>query len=425
MSLRGIPECPTDSSQRFVTFSTFGSPLSYLPQASAMRVARAVGVGFDGMLLMSRLAALFVYVAIVWFAIRRATRSRWALCAVGLIPVALFQASASESHDALTIAISLLVVGSALRLVDVDPDVSFAKVFGEALLCTLLLAACKPGYIVLAGCYLLPLVGRRRRAGWWPLALVPAIGVVASLLWNEAVGGLWRTDADLFGVAVDPTRQRSLLLHEPWNFAATVVRTVGEELWNWGKGIVTLGPSVAVWPTVAVAAFLVVLALVAVQRSEREPGGLDVWQRLLLVLVFVVGCLLVLGAQYVYWSAPGADVVGGMQARFFVPLLVLVPVVVGPRRGRWAAPATGAGARDRVACTALRRAPRHHHLPDVLSGSAGPERGREREVLRAGDGEAVAHDQCERVPVVAVVVDRLLRELALDDRQHVGGDRAS
>ena len=47
-----------------------------------------------------------------------------------------------------------------------------------------------------------------------------------------------------------------------------------------------------------------------------------------------------LGAQYVYWSAPGADVVGGMQARFFVPLLVLVPVVVGPRRGRWAAPAT-------------------------------------------------------------------------------------
>ncbi len=64
------------------------------------------------------------------------------------------------------------------------------------------------------------------------------------------------------------------------------------------------------------------------------------WQRLLLVLVFVVGCLLVLGAQYVYWSAPGADVVGGMQARFFVPLLVLVPVVVGPRRGRWAAPAT-------------------------------------------------------------------------------------
>ena len=96
----------------------------------------------------------------------------------------------------------------------------------------------------------------------------------------------------------------------------------------------TLGPSVAVWPAIAVAAALVLLSLVSVQRTACEPAGLDVWQRTLLVLVFVVGCLLVLGAQYVYWSAPGADVVGGMQARFFVPLLVLVPVAVGPRRGR-------------------------------------------------------------------------------------------
>ena len=48
-----------------------------------------------------------------------------------------------------------------------------------------------------------------------------------------------------------------------------------------------------------------------------------------------------LGAQYVYWSQPDADVVGGMQARFFVPLLVLVPIIdrtasraMGKRRQR-------------------------------------------------------------------------------------------
>jgi uncharacterized membrane protein len=61
-------------------------------------------------------------------------------------------------------------------------------------------------------------------------------------------------------------------------------------------------------------------------------------QRVLVVLVFVVGALLVLGAQYVYWSSPGADTVGGIQARFFVPLLVLIPIAVGPRRRTWARP---------------------------------------------------------------------------------------
>jgi len=217
-------------------------------------------------------------------------------------------------------------------------EVSLARAFGEGLVLTVLLAACKPGYVVLSACYLLPLVGRGRRRDWWPLVAVPVVGVVSSFVWNEVVGGLWRTDADLFGVAVDPDRQRSLLVREPWTFVAAAGRTVGEDLWDWGKGLITLGPSVAVWPAIAVVVTLVVLALVSVQRDAREPRGLDRAQRVLLVVVFVVGCLLMLGAQYVYWSVPGADVVGGMQARFFVPLLVLVPIVVGPRRGAWATP---------------------------------------------------------------------------------------
>jgi len=334
------PRCPGDSSRRFVTFSTFGSPVPYAPQAAAMFVARSLGAGVYGMLLGSRLAELVVYVGLVWWAIRRATRSPWALCAVALIPVALFQASVSESHDALTIAISLLVVSSALRLVDVGDATTLRRALGEAMLLTLLLAACKPGYVVLSACYLLPLLGRANRREWWPLVALPCVGVVASLVWNELVGGLWRTDADLFAVAVDPDRQRSLLLHQPWHFVDAVARTVVEQLDDWGKGLIVLGPSVAVWPLLAVVVFLVVLALVSVQSSPGEPDALSPLQRVLLALVFIAGCLLVLGAQYVYWSAPGDDVVGGMQARFFVPLLVLVPIVVGPRRGAWASSTT-------------------------------------------------------------------------------------
>jgi hypothetical protein len=234
VSLRGIPPCPTDPTQRFVTSSTFGSPVPYLPQAAAIRVARAAGAGIDGMVLASRLAALAAYLAIVWLAIRRATRSRWAFCAVGLLPVALFQASASASHDAVTIALSLLVVSSALRLDDADVETTLGRALTEAVVLSALLAACKPGYIVLAACYLLPLLGRARRATWWPLVFAPVVGVIASVLWNEAVGGLWRTDADFFGVGVDPARQRSLLLHEPWTFLVAAGRTVGEDLWDWG-----------------------------------------------------------------------------------------------------------------------------------------------------------------------------------------------
>jgi len=338
-TLRGVAFCPRDRSRRLVTFSTFGSPVPYLPQAAGILVARTVGAGVDGMVLASRLASLAAYVGLVWFAIRRATRSRWAFCAVGLLPVALFQATVSASHDALTIAASLLVVASALRLVDRE-DVSQSWAIGEAVLLTGLLAACKPGYVVIAFCYWLPLLGRDRKRSLWPLGVVPIVGVLASVAWNEAVGGVWRTDAGMFGVAVDPARQRDLLVHRPWTFVGAVVHTVSSQLFDWVKGTITLGPSVAVWPAVGVVAALVLLALVSVQRAEREPRALDSSQRMLCALVAAVGSLMLLGAQYVYWSAPGDDTIGGMQARFFVPLLVLVPIALGPRRGRWANPRT-------------------------------------------------------------------------------------
>jgi hypothetical protein len=206
---------------------------------------------------------------------------------------------------------------------------------------TAVLAACKPGYVVLAGCYLLPLFGPRRRRDLWPLALAPVVGALVSLVWNSVVGGLWKSDAGLFGVQVDPARQRHLLVTEPWRFAGAVAHSVGDQWWHWAKALITVGGSVAIWPTAAALASLLLLGAISLQRTAREPDtGLAWSQRIILLVVFVIGALLVFGAQYVYWTTPGDNVVEGMQARFFVPLLVLLPVAVGPLPGRWARSAT-------------------------------------------------------------------------------------
>ena len=336
-----VPRCPDDHSLGLVKFSTFGSPVPYLPQSAAILVARGVGLDTDGMEVAARLATLATFIALVWCAIRRATRSKWAFAAVGLLPLALYQASSSPSHDVVTIAVALLVVSSALRAVDAAADAPRAALFVEAAVLTSLLAACKPGYVVLAGCYLLPLFGPRRRLGLWPLALAPVLGALVSLVWNTVVGGLWKTDAGLFGVQVDPHRQRHLLLTEPWTFVGAVARSVSDEWWHWAKTLITVGGSVSVWPTVAALVSLLLLGAVSLQRAHREPDQRLAWSQTVIVLiVFAIGALLVFGAQYVYWSTPGDNVVEGMQARFFIPLLVLIPVAVGPVPWRWARSAT-------------------------------------------------------------------------------------
>lgn len=339
-----IPRCPTDKSEGFVTFSTFGSPVPYLPQAATALVMRGVGADAETMLVAMRFAVLCSYVAIVWWAIRRAPRSKWALCAVGLLPVALIQAGGSPSHDALTTAIALLVLSSGLRVLDPPDGVSNRAMFVEAFVLAALLGSCKPVYGVIAFLYVLPLVGRSWREQWrvrWPLAIAPVFGVIVSTAWTAAVGNLWKTDAGYFGIDVNDAYQKHRITHAPWDFGADLLRAVWNQGLGWLKTVVDVGPSVTHWGWLIAVPIFVVYALVSLQRDRDEPERAMQWrQRVLVVLVLVVGVVGIAAANYIYWTAPGREEVGGIQPRYLVPLLPLIPVAIGARRARWANAAT-------------------------------------------------------------------------------------
>ncbi len=339
-----IPRCPGDASEGFVTFSTFGSPVPYAPQAAAAFVTRQLGMDAEGMLVVERFAVLIAYIALVWAAIKRAPRSKWALCAIGLVPVAVFQSASSVSHDAFTTAVSLLVLSSALRALDPPEGTTARSLIIEAFVLSAVLGLCKPVYVVIAFCYLLPLLGLRRRyerRELWPIALAPVFGVIVSVAWNQAVGNLWKTDAGYFGIKVDDHYQKDRLLHAPWDFAADTVRTLVNQTPDWLKTLVDVGPSATHWPWALAMAIVAIYAVVSIQRDRREPEANLHWlQRVLVVLVLLVGLVGVIAANYIYWTAPGLDEVGGVQPRYLVPLSALIPVAIGAPRWGWTRAAT-------------------------------------------------------------------------------------
>jgi uncharacterized membrane protein len=335
-----IPRCPGDPSKGFVTFSTFG-PVPYAPQVGAALVSRGLGLDAESMLLVERFALLLSSVGLVWLAIRRSPRSKWALCAVGLLPVAVIQSGGTVSHDALTTAISLLVLSSTLRALDPPPGTSNRALIIEAFALSAVLGSCKPVYVVIAFLYLLPLLGPRRRKELWPLVIAPVIGVVVSLAWTAIIGNTWKTDAGYFNIRVDDVYQKHRLLTAPWDFAADTARAVFNQGLGWMKTEVAVGPSVTNWGWVLAVAVFAVYVLVSLQRDGREPTtGLHWLQRVLVVLVFVVGVVAIAAANYIYWTTPGKNEVGGIQPRYLVPLLPLVPVAIGGLDVRWARAAT-------------------------------------------------------------------------------------
>jgi hypothetical protein len=332
-----IEPCPTDPHEGFVTFSTFPSPVPYAPQTAAVFVTRELGFGTDVMLVVARFAVLATYVAIVGVAIARSPRSKWALCVVGLLPVAVYQSASSISHDAFTTAVALLVVSSALRALDPPPGTSTRALLIEALVLSAVLGSCKPVYVVIAALYLLPLLGARRRTDRWPLVFAPVVGVLVSVAWNIGVGDVWKTDAGYFFIHVDDAAQKHALVHRPWDFVADLVRTGWHEAWNWAHTQVTIGPSVTHGPAILAVLALAVYAVSSVQRARREARApLGWWHRGLVVLVLLAGIVLVAAANYVYWTEPGKSQIGGIQPRYFMPLLALIPVAIGSLPWRWA-----------------------------------------------------------------------------------------
>jgi hypothetical protein len=329
-----LPHC--HNGEPFISVASFAwySPLPYVPQAAAVAVVRVAGGGVDAMLIAGRLASVLAYVGIVWVAIRRSPVGRWALCITALLPVALFQGATSLSPDAMTTAIALLVISSALRMA-ADPSPRLPRAFlVEATVLGLALGLCKPSYAVLLLCYLLPLIGSARRLSFWPLTIPIGLSLGVSVIWQGSQAHLFYCDSRYFGVTLDPAQQRHEILTQPLGVVGAGWRALLDFGDKWVGDVITIGGRVVDWPVVFAFFLLAGFFLLAVQRAPAERWTLHWQQRVFLLVVFVVAYYATITGWLVYCEAPPLHIGLAPHARLFLPGLALLPLALEVPRGR-------------------------------------------------------------------------------------------
>ena len=130
--LKATKACPENVGERvvFVDMATFAwyTPMSYAPQVFAVAIGRLTGAGVSTQLVLARLASLAAYLALCAWAVALAPRAKWALVAIALLPVSMFQAATSLSPDGLTLAAVLLLIATALRACDAELALPRARV---------------------------------------------------------------------------------------------------------------------------------------------------------------------------------------------------------------------------------------------------------------------------------------------------------
>jgi uncharacterized membrane protein len=120
--------------------SALYSPVSYLPQALGIFLARTFGFGPMIIFYTGRIFALLMWIVVVAFAIRIIPKYRWLVVLLALLPMSIF-INMSLSADMVTNTISFLLIACVLRFSFDDSQVTLKRFFAILLLGIILASA--------------------------------------------------------------------------------------------------------------------------------------------------------------------------------------------------------------------------------------------------------------------------------------------
>ena len=312
-------------------------PAGYLFPALVVAPARGLGASAGGLFYLARLANLAAWVALCSVAIAIAPARRWALVAVSLLPMSLFEAS-TISADAATNGLALVLLAWTVRLSSSGAGpVAERERYGYVALVALLGLA-KPGYSLLAllalGVPAARLGGARRRWGFVSLALLAGVVVPLGWGWASQLAGPFPFPR------ADPPGQLEGIFREPGRFVSAVGLTLVDRAADFARSAVgVMGRLDVRLPPFAYAAYGVLLVVASV-AEDREAPRLPASTRAVLAGVGLLGVLAIPALLYVSATPLGAGRVIGIQGRYFLPFLplalVALPVVFdGGAARRW------------------------------------------------------------------------------------------
>ncbi len=314
-----------DYSTQAYTNTALYNFICYLPQSLAALLGRVLGMSVVGIAYLMELFNFTVWVLLVYSAIKLIPRFKGFVIFMALLPITLQEAT-SLSPDALTIGLSFFMVAYVMNLA-----YGKSKTIGRLDLVLLYVMAgvigfCKIVYLPLVLLYLIIPEGKfgSKRRKWMHLGVIAGLVLFLNLSWLMVSSGILME----FQPGVNSKEQLLLILSNPFRFMMTIFRTVGANGHWWLTNALgfSLGSfSIHLPDSLFLVSFMMGVLLLS-QRNETLE--LKKYDRLVFVGVFVSVVLLIFTSLYIQWTAVGADVISGIQGRYFLPIMMLVPVMI-------------------------------------------------------------------------------------------------
>lgn len=299
--------------------------LCYLPQVLASFVGRALGLSVIGIAYLMSVFNFAVWVLLVYFAIKIIPKFKTMLLFIALLPITLQEAT-SLAPDALAIGLGLFLVAYVMYLSYEKKTVMSKKELALLYIIAIVIGLCKIVYFPLVLLFVTIPAERfgSKKKKWIHLGIIAVLTLAVNLSWLAISSSLLIE----FNPGVDSKAQVAGILSNPFKYLMVMFRTVSENGSVWMQNMLgtVLGSFKFNMPLVM---FLVAFSfwlLILAQRDESLK--LKKYDRLVYIIVFFAIVLLIMTSLYVQWTAVGAEKIDGIQGRYFLPILILLPVMI-------------------------------------------------------------------------------------------------
>lgn len=311
------------------------SPLSYLPQAVGIRIARFLTNNVSAVFYAGRLGNFVASMALCIAALHLIPYGRKVIFMAMMFPLSL-QEMISMAPDGFTIGLSIFLLSYLLHLSYRPGNLKTLDFILLTTVC-LVLSQVKIVYVTLV--FLILIVPREKIGGRRSVLLfkvgVPLMAMACNLVWLGVSAGYLVE----FNPGVDSASQAKYVLTNIWQFYLTAVRTTiakapfyVSSMIGSSMGALNIGISSIAW-----IAFLI-LYVYEVGSSRDVPSGVRTSDRVVMLLVFLACCALIYASLYVQWTPLEDPIVNGIQGRYFTPIISLLALwAMQHRQGRYAA----------------------------------------------------------------------------------------
>ncbi|MEU2122428.1 DUF2142 domain-containing protein [Nocardia niwae] len=309
------------------------SPVPYIPAAIGIRLGELFGLDVGGLLLLTRLAGLVAYLAVVGFGLwaLRAHRVQWLAFTVAVLPIAVFQAG-TVTADTMTNALAILVSALLVKAVFLGARLGRVEI-GALLTATILLPVSKPTYVLLALLVALVPPERFGFSGWRrgiPWAFAAAGGLVFAVWMKIAAPtgdgmGLMRPPHQWHSVR--PGDQLSGILRDPPEFVHVFGESIALRDQRWFSQF--FGELGFAYVDVPALSMLACLLAFAVSLGIAERMTVPAFRRTLIIaLTMAAGVAMIYVTLYMSFTPVGYYIIDGVQGRYFVPLALVTFAVL-------------------------------------------------------------------------------------------------